>query len=432
MNDISEPKPIGFWGVWGLTVGTMIGSGIFLLPSVLAPYGFFALAGWMVTTIGAVCLALVIGRLAANSPRSGGPAIYVKDALGDLAGFLTGWSLWISYVIAVPAVAMAFAGYAGSLFPMLSSDRPAQVGVAALLILFMTMITVRGSRDVTFANTALTLLKILPLLIVVCLAFVRWDMASPVVVTMPEDGWLPGLAAIALLTMWAFLGLEAGLVAADDVANPRATMPKAVIAGVLTVAIIYMLVTLATMMLVPMETLAQSEAPLVEATRSLGQAGVVLVATGAMISTAGSLLALLFVIGHMASGMAQDGLAPKRVARRDETGSPVTALIIGTVIGIVLLGFNLTEGLLGAFTFLLMMSTATALVPYLLCAVAGLKQSWRSFNGWTTLGLVSIIYSFFALVGSGLNLLLWGFVLILMGLPVYAIISARAAKTEDH
>lgn len=71
MHGTSADHQIGFWGIWGLTVGAMIGSGVFLLPTVLAPFGIFALCGWIVTGAGAICIALVLGRLAVRSPRSG-------------------------------------------------------------------------------------------------------------------------------------------------------------------------------------------------------------------------------------------------------------------------------------------------------------------------------------------------------------------------
>lgn len=421
MNDMSGLRPIGFWGVWGLTVGTMIGSGIFLLPSVLAPYGWFSLVGWAVTTLGAICLTLVMGRLAARSPRSGGPAIYVKDSLGDLAGFFAGWSLWISYVIGVPAVAIAFAGYVGRLLPGLSDNRIAQVSVAGLLIVGLTLITIKGIREATRTTLALSLLKLLPFGLVVILA-IALSGSNPVggpIDIVSEQGFWASLASVCLLTMWAFLGLEAGLVASDHVIDPRATLPRAAIFGVITVAVIYVSVTIATMKLVPAPQLAVSEAPLVDAARSAGPIGTLIVVTGAMVATAGTLLAMIFVGGHIASGMARDGLAPKLIARKPGARPPVMALGLGSALGVGLLAFNLSDGLLSAFTLLLTMSTSTALLPYLLCALADLKSSWRSSTGWALLALVSVIYSLFALAGSGLIVLLWGLVLLLSGLPVY-------------
>lgn len=419
MGEEASARPIGFWGIWALTVGAMVGSGIFLLPTVLAPFGVYALGGWVVTGTGAMCIAVVLGKLAVKSPRSGGPAVFVKDAFGRFAGFMSGWSLWVSFVIAVPAIAMAFVGYAGSLFPGLSDNNFAQIVLGLVLIWSLTFIALKGVKEAALATIVLTVLKLLPLIFVIGLAVVVGSPKEIIALEMPETHFLPSLAATALLTMWAFLGLEAGVVSTDAVADPQKTLPRAVSLGVLTVTSLYMLITLATMMLVPQEILMTSEAPLVDATRSLGRAGFTLVALGALISTAGALLAVLFVIGHLAFGMAQDGIAPKVFARQGAGDTPVAALVLGASIGSALMLLNTTEGLIGAFTFLLMMSTATALLPYLLCALAELKHSWGSSRGWITLAFVSAMYSFFALVGSGFVVLLWGGVLLCAGIPIY-------------
>ena len=101
-------KPLGFWSCWSLTVGIMIGSGVFLLPSVLAPYGTLSFAGWLLTGGGSVLLALVFARLATRTRQSGGVYIYTRDAFGDLPSFIVAWGYWTCYWIAIPAMAIAF------------------------------------------------------------------------------------------------------------------------------------------------------------------------------------------------------------------------------------------------------------------------------------------------------------------------------------
>lgn len=426
-------KKIGFWGVWSLTVGCMIGSGIFLLPSVLAPYGLLAIAGWLVTGAGAIAIAVVIGRLAVRSPRSGGAAIFVRDAFGDTAGFIAGWSLWVSYVISIPAVAMAFVGYLGSVVPGVSSSVFLQVGAAATLIWALTAIALRGIREAAITTIALTILKLIPLVAVIGLAAIFSSPSELPDTETPDMGLLTALASTALLTMWAFLGLEAGTVATESVSNPKRTLPRAVAFGVIAVTFVYILSTLAVMMLVPSETLAISEAPFVEATRILGGAGSTLIAFGAMASTCGALLAIIFVTGHLAYGMAKDGLVPRTFSKKSEADVPQNSLILGAALGTGLLMLNASEGLLGAFTFLLMMSTATALLPYLLCALAELKHSWGVSTAWITLAFIAAMYSLFALVGSGLSVLYWGAALLAVGIPIFLCrhnVSQKRSKKE--
>jgi APA family basic amino acid/polyamine antiporter len=102
-------KPLGIWRTWSLVVGTMIGSGVFLLPSALAPYGSYSIWGWVITGVGTLFIALTLGSLAARIPRIGGPYAYTRAAFGDFPAFLIAWGYWISLWASIAAVAVAYA-----------------------------------------------------------------------------------------------------------------------------------------------------------------------------------------------------------------------------------------------------------------------------------------------------------------------------------
>ena len=106
-----------------LVMGNMIGSGVFLLPASLAPYGGISLIGWLVSTAGSVLLALVFARLSRLHPAAGGPYAYTRQAFGDLAGFLVAWGYWISVWCTNAALAVAFVGYLDPFFPTSSGIR---------------------------------------------------------------------------------------------------------------------------------------------------------------------------------------------------------------------------------------------------------------------------------------------------------------------
>ncbi|HEY4560817.1 MAG TPA: amino acid permease, partial [Lysobacter sp.] len=114
---MSASRPLGFWSATALVVGSMIGSGAFLLPAALAPFGAASLTGWGITLLGAVLLAITFARLAMRWPQSGGPYVYARHAFGELPGFLVAWSYWISIWCATAAIAVAFAGSIGALVP---------------------------------------------------------------------------------------------------------------------------------------------------------------------------------------------------------------------------------------------------------------------------------------------------------------------------
>src|SRR5215471_8125161 len=115
-------RGLGFWAVTSLVVGNVIGSSIFLLPSLLAPFGSLAIVSWLLTSAGAICLALVFARLAAQVPRAGGPYVYTRLAFGDFAGFLIAWGYWIGLWASVAAVAVGTMSYVGALIPAIATN----------------------------------------------------------------------------------------------------------------------------------------------------------------------------------------------------------------------------------------------------------------------------------------------------------------------
>jgi len=377
----SQPL-LGFWTCWSLTVGIMIGSGIFLLPAILAPYGLMSFSGWALTTVGSILLALVIARLSARTRRSGGVYIYAQDAFGDLTGFLVAWGYWAAYWISIPAIAIAFVGYLAVFVPVLETAVLAQALLALALIWVLTLINMQSLKSASFTQILMTALKLIPLLLIIGLGFVAGDKANLPAANPQNAAFIPALATTALLTMWAFSGLEAGTIAAGDVKNPERTIPRAIILGTLTVAFIYIASTVAVMRLVPADILATSTSPFADAAKMLGNWGPYMIAIGAMIATAGSLNGVIFVTGQMPMALALDGLAPKMFKGRTTNSAPRLSLVLGSTLGSVLLMMNYTKGLISMFTLLAMMSTLAVLAPLLVSAAAELKHSWTSAKGW--------------------------------------------------
>mgnify|MGYP003551999656 CR=1 FL=1 len=102
-------RPLGLWMATALVVGSMIGSGVFLLPAALAPYGAASLVGWAIALCGALLLAATFAKLAVHWPCTGGPYAYVRRSFGDAAGFGIAWSYWISIWSGLAAIAVGSA-----------------------------------------------------------------------------------------------------------------------------------------------------------------------------------------------------------------------------------------------------------------------------------------------------------------------------------
>lgn len=412
-------KQLGFWSCWSLTVGTMIGSGVFMLPAVLAPFGLLSFGGWIIAGAGSIMLAIAFARLASRTARSGGPYVYAQEAFGDLIGFLVAWSFWVSFWIAIPVVALAFVGYLGVFVPAVAASPIAQTLSALALIAVLTLINIKGLREASLVQITMTVLKIVPLAAIVGLALAMGQQANLPAFNPSGAPILSSLAAAALITMWPFTGFEACTLPAGAVTKPERTIPRALVIGVLTVTAIYLAATYAVMLLVPADVLVHSSSPFADAARGFGPWGPMFVAAGAMVATAGTLNGIIFVSGQMPMAVALDKLAPSWLGKTDSGGSPYVSLLISAGLGAALLMANFSRGLMGAFTFLLMMSTALGLVYYLLGALAELKHSLRSARAWAIIALLGVAYALFAMFGSGLEVLAWGLALMLLGVPLF-------------
>lgn len=426
----NEPakKTIGFWQCWAFSIGTMIGSGIFMMPAVLAPYGGLSFFGWLLTALGSIMIALTIGRLAGRTMRSGGIPVYVEETIGGLPAFLVTWLYWIGAWTSNTGLAIAFVGYFMVIAPGVGDQSIYQIGVALTMIWAVTFVSMRGTRDAGFVQLLLTVLKLLPLALVIGLALVMGSAENFPPLNPSGGDPLRVLSLTALTTMYAFLGLEIGAVPAGNVRDAQRTGPRAVIVATLTAAVVYIASSAAVMALVPPAVLSQSTSPFADAARSLGAIAPILIAIGAMVSATGSLNGSIFLTGQIPMAAAHDGQAPRALGVLNRKEAPWVSLIFGGVLASLLLLMNYSRGLVGAYTFVLTMATLTSLVPYLVCGLIELKQSWKRARGWALIGLIAAVFCLFAIYGAGLEVLLWCGVLAGLGVPVYFL--GRQRRTQ--
>ncbi len=425
---VEQPKAkvIGFWQCWAFTAGTMIGTGIFMMPALLAPYGGLSFGGWLLTAGGSIAIALAIGRLASRTTRSGGMQVFVQDTFGKLPGFLVGWSNWVACVISTAALAVGFVGYLNAIVPGLSNEPGYQAAVAVVLIWTVTLVLIRGVKEAGLVQLVFTLLKLIPLALVIVWGFVAGKAENLPPLNPTGDEPFAILSATALLTMFAFLGLDVGIISAGNVKDPQRTLPRAVVIGVSTVAIVYILSTAAVMLLIPAGKLAASTSPFADAVRGIGDWAPSLITVGALVSIVGSMNGNIFCTAQQSMAAGLEGVAPKVLAKLNKGEAPWVSLVFSSMLATVLLLMNYSRGLVGAFTFLLMMTTIASLVCYLLCALAELSRSWRSAPAWAAVAVIATIYSAFAILGAGQEPLIWGLVLVVLGVPVYYLGRQRA------
>ena len=422
---------IGFWTAVALVMGNMIASGVFLLPASLAPFGGISLGGWLVSTAGSVMLALVFARLARFHPAAGGPYAYTRQAFGDLAGFLVAWGYWISIWSANAAIAVAFVGYLDPFIPSFVRSPLAAAGLAVGAVWFLTAVNIWGVTMAGRVQAVTTVLKIVPLVVIGIAGIVVLNPAHFTVTDASPRAIAAGVTATATLTLWAFLGLEVATVAAGTIRDPERTIPRATVTGTLLAAAIYIASTVGVMGILAPAVLSQSTAPFADAARVLaGNKAAMLVALGAAISCFGGLNGWILVVGQLGKAVAEDGLFPSLFARTSARGTPAHGMIIASMLTTVLIATNYSRGLVELFTFIILLATLSALIPYVFASLAGFvlqrkDPRMQMSAGASTVAALAFGYALWAVGGAGTEVVYWGFLLLLAGLPVYVWVAKR-------
>ncbi len=416
----TKPAPLGLWTAIALVVGSMIGSGVFLLPATLASYGAASLLGWGVTLCGALLLALVYSWLSKKITRTGGSYAYAHEAFGPGAGFFVAWSNWISMWCGNAALAVAFAGSLGAVFPEATST-PLRGAIASLAALwFCTLVNIAGLREAGIMQLVTTILKIVPLLLfgLLGLAYVQIDSYQPF---NPSGESLIGVTtATAAITLWAFLGFEAATIPSASIKDPERTVPRATIIGMLIAGIATMLTCTVVMGLLPSDVLVKSAAPMADAAARLwGSPAGIAVGVIATISCFGALNGWVLLQAQVPLAAANDNLFPSIFAKVDKHNTPVAGLLISSALATIVMLSNYTHSLIQLFAFSILLSTASALLPYAVSTAGWIKMNQKAHPIKLSIAGLAFVYAVWALKGTGKEPLIWGAGLLLAGVPVY-------------
>ncbi|MEV4945402.1 amino acid permease [Streptomyces sp. NPDC053755] len=417
-----------------LVMGNIIGGGIFLLPASVAPYGTISLVAFGVLTLGALALALVFGRLARRHPRTGGPYVYAREAFGDFAGFLAAWSYWITTWVSNAALAVAAVGYLDVLVPLHGST-PATIAAALALQWLPALANLAGTRYVGAVQLVATVLKFVPLLLVAVggLFFLDGDNLGPFLAE--GDSALGAVSASAAILLFSYLGVESAAVSAGEVRDARRNVGRATVLGTLGAALIYLLGTLSVFGTVAHDRLVGSGAPFSDAVNAMvgGSWGGTAIACMALVSMVGALNGWTLLSAQTPYAAARDGLFPRAFARR-RRGVPTVGVAVTVVLASLLTVYNYTAGTQRVFEVLVLVTTFTATVPYLLSTAAQIHfllsgRPERVDRGRLVrdmvLALAAFAFSLWLAAGSGYAAVYQGVLFLFAGVLVYACMSAR-------
>ncbi len=421
-------RKLGLGASTALVTGNMIGSGIFLLPAGLALYGRLGLLGWGCASVGAVLLAAVFRRLGALYPEApGGPYAYVRRAFGDLPGFAVAWGYWVSIWCTNAAIAVACIGYLGVFFPALSEDPMLAAAAGVGLLVLFSAINGLGLRQMAAVQGVTVVLKVLPLLAVGLFGLAHIDLSYLWAEPAHGGSAFAGITAATTLTLFAFLGVESAAISSGRIRDPKRNMGRASVLGTALTVVVYLLGSVAVMGLLPPEVLASSSAPFADAAGTFwGAAARPLIAGAAVMATAGALNGWLFIQGEFPMAAADDGLFPAAFARRNRAGVPMVGIAVSSALACAVLLLKFSDSLVETFTFMMTLSTLSALVPYLLSALALRRflRGHRHTRGGRMLGAVTAVFCGWVIFGCGGEVLLYGGLLLGFGLALHAIRTA--------
>jgi APA family basic amino acid/polyamine antiporter len=429
-----------------LVVGGIIGSGIFLNPSIVAQRlgsAGLIMATWALGALVALLGAFIFAELGARRPAAGGGYVYLRDAFGALPAFLYGWALLLAIASgAAAAVAMTFASYASPLLGIApGNERPLAAGAIVLL----SLVNAAGVRPGAWTGNVFTLLKLLAIVAVIVAPVTTPEpLALAGVPHLPPAdpaGGTPWQVAIAMGTalvpvLFAYGGWQQANFVAEEMVEPERNLPRALVAGVLTVGAVYVAVNLVYLSALGVHGLAASGAPAADVmTRYLGAGGRRAISLGIALSAAGFLNLVILVTPRVYQAMARDGLFFASLAMlHPRTRTPVRAIAVQGGWALVLLASGSYGALLDWVTFadwIFFGLTAATLLVYRRRDTPATIAGYRAPMHRVAVGVFVLASAYVVLgaIASSPGNALRGALMLALGVPVFHWWSRR--RTPD-
>jgi basic amino acid/polyamine antiporter, APA family len=440
-------RRLNVWHATAIVVGTIIGSGIFLVPAeMMQAVGTARMvyAVWIVGGILSFFGALTYAELGSMKPQAGGEYVFIRDAYGPAGGFLYAWT-W--FIIAKPAsiasvttgIVRVLGTFAGLGF---LSQTAFHLGVAltwgqALAIAMAVAISALNYVGVQWAGNfqlVFTLLKVAMVLVIVCVCFGyhggSWQNFTGEVTG--AQGGVAGFMAALVAALWAYDGWNDLSMVAGEVKHPEKTIPLALIAGVAVVGVLYMMTNAAVQYVLPASAVAGSQHPASDAMRiAVGVSGAALVAAGMAVSMLVTLNGTVMSGARVPYAVARDGyLFPALAEVHPVFRTPAVAIVVQCALAVVLLGIS------GKFRELFSLAIFAEWLFYMIAASTVFvfrrrdANAARPYRVWgypvvpAVFVLASAVLLYYSLMDN-LRLSLGGVVVIAAGLPVYAYFARR-------
>jgi len=430
-----------------LIMGSIIGVGIFNLPTSLAGIGPITLVSMGLTTIGAIALALMFAALSRRLPADGGPYAYARVAFGNRVGFFNAWSYWISAWAGNAGIAVGWVLYV-EVFINKGHNKLITVLLVLVGLWVPAVINLSGVKNMGSVQIVTTVLKFaaLAFMAIVGLFFIKSANFTPWNVS--GEDTVSAIGAGMAIALFSYIGVEVASVAAGKVRDPDKNVPKSTVFGTIATAVVYMLSLVAVFGIVPSSQLAKSNAPFSTAINAMfgGTWAGYVMSVVVIISGFGALNGWTMICAEMPLAASKDGLFPDRFQRISKNGVPAYGIIAATTLASIAMAVNyIGSGGAEVFTTLILMTGITVAIPYGFSALAQIK--WRIADRRTmhgqrfardmTVAVVALVFSILFIWYSRNTghswfvywapFLLAG-VALLLGIPVY--FAQRGKMTE--
>lgn len=423
-------KELGLFMATALVIGNMMGSGIFMLPATLAQKSGpgSTMIAWVITGIGSIFLALSFANLGTKIPKTGGPYEYSKLAFGDFMGFMNAWLYWNGCWIGNAAIIIAVASYVSFLIPQISANPMMSFICTTAVLWIFTAVNILGVKLAARMQTVSTVIKLILFIAFCIVGWINFNKVN-IMPLFPQGKGISTIPAAATATLWAFTGLETASVTAGEIKNPEKNIKRSTIIGILISTMLYMLISFVAMGSMPQNELASSNSPIVSIfAKFLGNNAGKYIGVGALISIMGTTIGWLLSTARVSYAAGVDGVFPEIFAKvHPKYKTPYASLIISSILVNILLFMNFSKGFGSAFTFISLLATLSYLPIYAMAAAAEILLTVKhkknlnilNFIKSSLVPLMGFIYALWTIYGSGAETVMYGFLLIMMGVPFY-------------
>jgi basic amino acid/polyamine antiporter, APA family len=373
-----QPNQFGLTAAIALIVGSIIGVGIFNLPTSLAAYGPITLVSMALTTVGALALALLFASLSRRLPADGGPYAYARVAFGNRLGFANAWSYWITAWAGNAAIAVGWVLYVEH-FINKGQNKLVTVLLVLVGLWLPAAVNLSGVKNIGSVQVITTVIKFVAVAFIAFVGLFFISSANFTPWNVSGESALNAIGGGMAIALFSYLGVETASVAAGKVRNPDRNVPRATILGTIATAVVYMLSLTAVFGILPTSKLANATAPFSDAINAMfgGTWAGNVMAVAVIISGLGALNGWTMICAEMPLAAANDGLFPERFKHISKNGVPAFGIVASTVLASIAMAINYL-GSNGAtvFTTLVLMTGITSAIPYGFSALAQMKWRW--------------------------------------------------------